>query len=51
MSLLQTNPSESFKLNINNELFNRYIIKNLSFKNKIILNNSIVIIILIKMKL
>ncbi len=34
------NPSESFKLNINNELFNRYLLKNLTFKNKIILNNS-----------
>jgi len=34
------NPSDSFKLNINNELFNRHLIKNLSFKNKIIFNNS-----------
>ena len=36
-----SNPSESFKLNINNELFNRYIIKNLFFKNKIVFNNSL----------
>ena len=34
------NPSDSFKLSINNELFNRYLIKNLSVKNKIIFNNS-----------
>ena len=34
------NPSDSFKLNFNNELLNRYHLKNLSFKNKIIFNNS-----------
>ena len=34
------NPSDSFKLNINNELFNSYFLKKVYFKNKIILNNS-----------
>ena len=33
-------PSESFKLNISNELSERYFLKNLFFKNKIIINNS-----------
>ena len=35
-----SNPSDSFKININNELFNRYILNKLFFKNKIVLNNS-----------
>ncbi len=35
-----SNPSDSFKLSINNELFNRYLIRNLSFKNKVIFTNS-----------
>ena len=34
------NPSESFKLNIDNELFNSYLLKNLFLKNKIIFTNS-----------
>ena len=34
------NPSDSFKLNINNEFFNRYLLKNLYLKNKIVFNNS-----------
>ncbi len=34
------NPSDSFKLNINNEIFNSYFLKRLYFKNKIIFNNS-----------
>ena len=35
-----SNPSDSFKLNIDNELFNKYFLKNLFFKNKIVFNNS-----------
>ena len=35
-----SDPSESFKLNVDNELFDRYIFKNLFFKNKIKFNNS-----------
>jgi len=35
-----SSPSESFKLNISNELSDRYFLKNLFFKNKIIFNNS-----------
>ena len=35
-----SNPSESFKLNISNELFNTYLLRNLFFKNKILFNNS-----------
>ncbi len=35
-----SNPSDSFKLNIKNELFDRYLLRNLFFKNKIIFNNS-----------
>ena len=35
-----SNPSDSYKININNEIFNGYHFKNLSFDNKIIFNNS-----------
>ena len=51
MSLTISNPSESFKLKFNNELFNNYFSQNYQLKNKLIFNNQyIVIIILIIMK-
>ena len=41
MSLHLDNPSESFKININNDLLNGYYHgQNLFFKNKLFLNNS-----------
>ena len=35
-----SNPSDSYKININNEIFNDHHFKNLLFNNKIIFNNS-----------
>ena len=42
MSLQINNPSESFKLKLNNELFNNIFLKKfINNKNKLSLNNSI----------